>query len=80
MRGPKLEGMVAEGDLIRAPEPLPASGTARLETATNLTTGSTVSLARPRLGPVGKVIVALIACLFVAFFVFALCGMFSSPF
>jgi hypothetical protein len=48
MRGRNLQGMVADGDLIQAPTPLPPSGAVVLEAVTNLTTGSPVVLRRPR--------------------------------
>ena len=48
MRGRRLQGMVAEGDLIQAPAPLPPTGVIQLESVVNLTTGAPVSLPRPR--------------------------------
>ena len=48
MRGRRLQGMVAEGDLIQAPTPLPPTGVVQLESVVNLTTGATVVLSRPR--------------------------------
>ncbi len=48
MRGRRLQGMVAEGDLIQAPAPLPSTGVIQLESVVNLTTGAPVSLPRPR--------------------------------
>ena len=48
MRGRRLQGMIAEGDLIQAPAPLPPAGVIQLESVTNLTTGAPVVLARAR--------------------------------
>jgi hypothetical protein len=46
MRGRRLQGMIAEGDLIQAPTPLPVSGVVQLESVTNLTTGAPVVLSK----------------------------------
>lgn len=48
MRGRKLEGMIADGDLVQAAGPLPPSGAIQLETVANLTTGAPVTLMRPK--------------------------------
>jgi hypothetical protein len=48
MRGRRLQGMIADGDVIQAPGPLPVSGAIQLERVTNLTTGSPVVLMTPR--------------------------------
>lgn len=70
MRGRQLQGMVAEGDLIQAPAPLPLSGAVQLESVTNLTTGVPVALARARTS--GCVLASLVAVLaFTALFVLA---------
>lgn len=50
MRGRRLLGMIADGDLVQAPMPLPLSGLVQLETVTNLTTGAPVELKRPNAG------------------------------
>lgn len=47
MRGRTLQGMIADGDLIQAPSPLPPAGVVQLETVTNLTTGAPVVLQQP---------------------------------
>lgn len=46
MRGRELQGMIAEGDLVQAPAPLPPTGAIQLETVTNLTTGAPVVLVK----------------------------------
>ena len=61
MRGRQLQGMVAEGDLIQAPAPLPLAGVIQLESVANLTTGATVVLSRPRTS--GCVVVSLVVLL-----------------
>ena len=61
MRGRQLQGMVAEGDLIQAPAPLPLAGVLQLESVANLTTGAAVVLTRPRTS--GCVVVSLIVLL-----------------
>lgn len=61
MRGRRLQGMVAEGDLIQAPTPLPPTGVVQLESVANLTTGAPVSLPRPRTS--GCVVVSLVVVL-----------------
>jgi hypothetical protein len=77
MRGRNLQGMIADGDLIQAPGPLPPSGMAQLETVTNLTTGSPVVLKRPN-ASAGCLIATLVMLsvmvllVVVAFIVFAL--------
>jgi hypothetical protein len=48
MRGRRLLGMIADGDLIQAPLPLPLSGVVQLENVTNLTTGAPVVLKQPQ--------------------------------
>ena len=71
MRGRRLQGMVAEGDLIQAPGPLPPTGVIQLETVTNLTTGAPVSLPKPRTS--GCVVVSLVVVLaLTALFVLAI--------
>ncbi len=61
MRGRQLQGMVAEGDLIQAPAPLPLAGVVQLESVANLTTGAPVVLSRPRTS--GCVVVSLVVLL-----------------
>ena len=66
MRGRRLQGMVAEGDLIQAPAPLPPTGVIQLESV-----GATVVLSRPRTS--GCVMVSLIVLLtLTALFVLAI--------
>lgn len=43
MRGPVLSGMIAEGDQIRLPAPVPHGGALQLTSVTNLTTHSQVT-------------------------------------
>ena len=70
MRGRQLQGMVAEGDLIQAPAPLPLSGVVQLESVTNLTTDVPVAMVRPRTS--GCVLASLVVVLaFTALFVLA---------
>ncbi len=61
MRGRRLQGMVAEGDLIQAPAPLPPTGVIQLESVVNLTTGAPVVLNRPRTS--GCVVASLVVVL-----------------
>lgn len=61
MRGRRLQGMVADGDLIQAPTPLPPTGVVQLESVTNLTTGSPVVLAPARTS--GCAVASLVAVL-----------------
>lgn len=74
MRGPQLKGMIADGDLVQATEPLPPSGATQLETVTNLTTGSQVTLKSLRPGPIGIVILVLVVVFFLVVFGFILLG------
>lgn len=72
MRGRKLQGMIADGDLIQAPEPLPAGGFVQLETVTNVTTGAPVVLKREDLSPGCRIaflcVVGLVALLLIVVF------------
>lgn len=61
MRGRQLQGMIADGDLLQAPTPLPPAGVIQLETVTNLTTGAPVVLTRPRTS--GCVVASLVVVL-----------------
>lgn len=71
MRGRQLQGMVAEGDLIQAPAPLPLSGVIQLESVTNLTTGGPVALVRARTS--GCMVASLVAVVtFTVLFVLAI--------
>jgi hypothetical protein len=71
MRGRQLQGMVAEGDLIQVPAPLPLSGVVQLESVTNLTTGVPVAMVRPRTS--GCVVASLVVVLaLTALFVLAI--------
>ncbi len=71
MRGRQLQGMVAEGDLIQAPAPLPLSGVIQLESVTNLTTGGPVVLVRARTS--GCMVASLVVVLtFTVLFVLAI--------
>lgn len=59
MRGRRLQGMIAEGDLIQAPGPLPPGGVIQLETVTNLTTSAPVVL-RPQRASVGCMVATFV--------------------
>ena len=79
MRGRHLQGMVADGDLIQAPAPLPLSGAVELEAVMNLTTGTPVVLMRPRASTgcaVATLVVlgVLVALMVLGFLAFALTG------
>lgn len=69
MRGRHLQGMIAEGDLVQAPGPLPPAGVIQLETVTNLTTGAPVTLAKPRTSPIALVMVLVLLAILVVFVV-----------
>lgn len=80
MRGRQLQGMIADGDLVQAPAPLPpGGGFVQLETVSNLTTGAPVVLKRPNpaagcLVATISVLSAMVLLVFIAFIVFALSG------
>lgn len=78
MRGRRLQGMIAEGDLIQAPSPLPPTGTIQLESVTNLTTAAPVVLSRARAS--GCVVASLVVVLAFAviFIVFVLVAFLTS--
>jgi hypothetical protein len=75
MRGRRLQGMVADGDLIQAPTPLPPAGVVQLESVTNLTTSSPVVLSRARASGcavAALVVVLAFAVIFVGFILVSL--------
>lgn len=75
MRGRQLQGMIAEGDLVQAPTPLPPTGVVQLESVTNLTTGAPVVLSRARASGcvvASLVVVIAFAVIFIASILIAL--------
>jgi hypothetical protein len=67
--------MVADGDLIQAPTPLPPAGVVQLESVTNLTTSSPVVLSRARASGcavAALVVVLAFAVIFVGFILVSL--------
>ncbi len=75
MRGRQLQGMIAEGDLVQAPAPLPPTGVVQLESVTNLTTGAPVVLSRARASGcvvASLVVVIAFAVIFIASILIAL--------
>lgn len=63
MRGPVLTGMVAEGDQVRLPAPIPHGGALKLTTVTNLTTGSEVVAGRSGTSTGVRVVFAVVSLL-----------------
>ncbi|MDN5804077.1 MAG: hypothetical protein L0H26_05745 [Microlunatus sp.] len=78
MRGKRLLGMVAEGDLLQAPGPLPPGGAIQFDKVTNLTTGASVAVFRPRTSVVALVIVLVLLGMLVFLVLFILVGMLAS--